>query len=579
MQCPYCQTENREDREHCYICGKDISTVRLVVNKARQHYNDALEHAERGRTAESIEELKNAIDLDWSLVNAHVVLGTLYAREERFAEARECWRNALALQPELERAHDYLERVDSVEVALPTLRMYRWIASGMFLVAVVLAAAWIYATRPEGGAVPLREAAQLISQKKYGEASEKLILARTAAEPGRTVATAAAALEQSIRLDMQQQLRLIQDLKYRQMYPEALEAIIEMESESPDPKTQAVLASIREDITYYYHNLIAQLYNTYAAGDLDFETLREEIDRFIKLYPALPQSDEIRAYLDRAERMEVQAEMDELRRKFAMDNNVETAVAGLRELAQRMGDMPSFQQQRRAFVEELLSSLFNLFTGYLEQEDFARASRLLRDIERVTHEFRDVVEVDISGAVDLAWSVLKDARRQYVLNQIEKFINSNQMDAAEEGIWQILQVGDLSAAEKGALRTYWRRINREARRQKLYSRINDERFFSLKMPDRQATETLELLDDYQNAKMKKAERVYLLGLSAAAALKLGIHDKATSLSLQLNRMDENSTVTKAVNRLMHEQTSRQLEDAGQIEMEKVDEGRRRKERD
>ena len=64
MLCPYCQTDNREDRETCYICGKDISTIRLVTNKARQHYNDALEHAERGRTTEAIDELKNAIDLD-----------------------------------------------------------------------------------------------------------------------------------------------------------------------------------------------------------------------------------------------------------------------------------------------------------------------------------------------------------------------------------------------------------------------------------------------------------------------------------------------------------------------------------
>src|SRR5690606_28742032 len=110
---------------------------------------------------------------------------------------------------------------------------------------------------------------------------------------------------------------------------------------------------IRSDITYYYHNLIAQLYDAYQQGDLDFETLRGEIQRFIALYPSLPEADEIRGYLDRAERMEVQAALDDLRRKFMMDYNVETAVQGISDLAATMGDIPSFQQERQAFVENI----------------------------------------------------------------------------------------------------------------------------------------------------------------------------------------------------------------------------------
>ena len=34
MLCPYCQTENRDDREACYYCKKDLSMLRLIVNKA-----------------------------------------------------------------------------------------------------------------------------------------------------------------------------------------------------------------------------------------------------------------------------------------------------------------------------------------------------------------------------------------------------------------------------------------------------------------------------------------------------------------------------------------------------------------
>lgn len=561
MLCPYCQTDNREDRETCYTCGKDISTIRLVVNKARQHYNDALEHAERGRTSEAIEELKNAIDLDWSLVNAHVVMGTLYARTGEFARAREAWKNALALQPELERAHDYLERVDSVEAALPTMRAYRWAAMGLLLLSVVLSVWLIYLVRPPAGAVPLREAVALLEQNRYGDAEDKLSEAKALAEPGAVVSIAAAALDQAVDLSIRQQVQVIQDLKYRQLYPEALEAIAHLEKTAPDAQTSAVLAAVRSDITYYYHNLIAQLYTAYQQGDLDFETFHGEISRFIAQFPALPADDEIRGYLDRAERMEVQAAMDDLRRRFALDNNVEVTVEALRDLSQRLGDLPSFYQERQAFIEEILSSLFSLFTGYLDQDDFARASTLLSDIDRVTREFRDVVEVDVSGAVDLAWSVLRDARRRYSLGKIESYIRDNKLEAAEEGVWTLLQEEDLTSAELNALRGYWRKINRDERYRRFVSKVDDQRFFKLEMSDRQASAALRLQEDFSDARMKPVQQVYLLGLASAAALKLGLNEQATSYSKSMARLDKGSTVTKTISRLISEQIDNSLEKA------------------
>lgn len=462
MLCPYCHTENREDRDTCYICGKDLSTIRLVVNKARQHYNDALEHAERGRPAKAIEELQNALDLDRSLVNAHVVLGTLYAREGKFTEARECWETALDLQPDLKRAHEYLERVESVEVLLPTMRLYRWVAVLMFLLALTMAVAVIYLGRQEPGAPALREANELLAQHEYGEAKEALEQARLAAKPDNPISVAAVALSRALDLDIQQQIRVIQDLKYRQLFPEALDAIAELEKTRPGPETMAVLDNVRGDILYYYHSLIAQFYGSYAQGDLDFDTLHEEITRFIQHYPSLPESDEIRTYLARAERLEVEAGFDNIRRRFLLDTDVKAAVEGIRDLTREFGSLSSFQQERQAFIEELLSSLFVMVTGFLDQEEFARAAALLDDIERVTREFRDVIEVDISGAVDLARSVLHDAQRQSDFRRIEKLIEQNETEAAEEGVWQMLLEDNLTPADTNALQGYWLRMHGKA---------------------------------------------------------------------------------------------------------------------
>ncbi len=555
MQCPYCQTENREDRETCYACGKDISTIRMVVNKARQHYNDALEHAERGRVDEAIEELKNSIDLDFSLVSAHVVLGTLHARVGNFPKARESWQNALNLNPDLARAHDYLERVETVQAAMPTLATYRRIALALLVIAVALAAGLIYVTLPDRGAAPLRQANALLADNQFGEALNQLEQAKISANPKGPVRVAANALDHTLRLELQQEVRAIQDLKYRQMYPETLAAIAELKAVHPDPETSAALAVIQGDVRYYYHNLISQLYAAYEKGDLDFPTLRDEITRFISLYPNSPERDEIGGYLERAENMEVQAEMDELRRRFAQDNNVETAVEDLRDLAPRFGEMPGFKSERSIFIEEILSYLFNLFTTYLDQEDFLKASALLAGIEHVTTEFKDVVEVDISGAVDLAWSVLRDARRQYQLEQIEKFITENDLPAAEQGMWSILQEPDISPAEMGVIRSYWKRIQGREQLKDFYkSHAPDSQYFNLGINDEEASRTLRLFNDVEGMQLPRSQRVYLLGLATASALRLGEEDMATSFAETLRDLDRKSTVTRAVDTMIRTTT-------------------------
>lgn len=550
MLCPYCQTENREDRDACYVCGKDISTIRLVVNKARQHFNDALEHAERGRSTEAIDELKNALDLDASLVPAHVVLGTLYARDGKFVEARDCWNNALALQPDLQRAHDYLERIEDVESSLPTMRFYRWVAVLMFLLALVMAVAVIYTSRSEPATNLLNQASALVAENRFGEAEDKLQQARASIRPGTSVAAAVVALQQALELDRQQQVRLIQDLKYQQMFPEALDAIAELESRSPEPQTQAVLQSARSDIRYYYYNLIAQFYTAYIDGDLSFEELEAEISRFLQHYPGDAESEEIRQYLTDAERLEVQAAFENIHTRFMQDYDVEAAVLGTSELSKSIGHIASFQEERQLFIEEVLSSLFNLFTGYLDQEDFVRASELLYGIERVNAEFRDVVEVDISGAVELAWSVLNDARRQAIITRIETLISQNQMDVAEEALWFLLQTPDVTPAELGALQVLWRRINRDARLEQFFGTVDDDKFFKLSISDEQSSEALWLYEDFKGADLPGGKRAYLLGLSAAAALSRGDREQATSASLELQKTDSGSTISIELNRLL-----------------------------
>jgi hypothetical protein len=122
MRCPYCETENRDDREKCYHCAKDLTMLRLIRNKAKHHYNVALEHAERGRPYEAMGELKNALELDSRLNEARLLLGTLYARLERPEEAREQWRRVVESNETIHRAHKYICALPELERALPLVR-------------------------------------------------------------------------------------------------------------------------------------------------------------------------------------------------------------------------------------------------------------------------------------------------------------------------------------------------------------------------------------------------------------------------------------------------------------------------
>lgn len=142
MICPYCHTDNRDDRELCYHCNRDLTMLRVIVNKAKHHYNQALEYAERDRTDDAIHELQNTLDLDGSMIDAHVVLGTLYAKQNEFGKARDEWNAALALDHRLQKAHDYLNKAEHAVVVFPIVRRLKTINVGLLVLVGLIVALW-----------------------------------------------------------------------------------------------------------------------------------------------------------------------------------------------------------------------------------------------------------------------------------------------------------------------------------------------------------------------------------------------------------------------------------------------------
>lgn len=113
MKCPICNTENRDERAECYHCQADLSALRLLVTRAKQHYNNAIEHAERKRYDQAIIELKSALELYNDFPTAHNVLGTIYAKQGKYQAAIAEWEETLALNPVYKKAHDYILQAQS----------------------------------------------------------------------------------------------------------------------------------------------------------------------------------------------------------------------------------------------------------------------------------------------------------------------------------------------------------------------------------------------------------------------------------------------------------------------------------
>ncbi len=183
MKCPYCATDNRDDREACYHCGKDISMLRLIVNKARHHYNVALEHAERQRFPEALAELEHCLELDRSFIPAHVVMGTVYAKMEKFDEAERSWQAALALDPHIQKAHEYLGKSNIARQAMPLLRRLHGLVYGAAAVIALFAVLIVWQLYPTKSG---EQVEQILAKIEAGDFGGALNIAERLEESART---------------------------------------------------------------------------------------------------------------------------------------------------------------------------------------------------------------------------------------------------------------------------------------------------------------------------------------------------------------------------------------------------------
>jgi tetratricopeptide (TPR) repeat protein len=223
MRCPHCETENRDDRGTCYHCSKDLTMLRLIINRAKHHFNNAVEFVEQERYVESLGELNNALDLDSRFEKALVLKGTILARLERFDEAREAWEAAIKINPQATRAQRYLSQIESAKSAVPLLRRVRFVIYGSVLAVVSALLILLFAL---GGASETRidPVEKGLAALENGDLEQSWAIAQTIQK-----AAAQNLLEQSIQREISRQVDLAVGLAENGRYEEASDLLEDLE--------------------------------------------------------------------------------------------------------------------------------------------------------------------------------------------------------------------------------------------------------------------------------------------------------------------------------------------------------------
>lgn len=284
MICPFCNTENRDDQDVCYHCNKDLSMLRLIINKAKHHYNLALEHAERGRYYEAITELNNSIELDSKNVSAYVVLGTIYAKQNQYDKAIECWEKALYVDNRFQKAHDYIIKAGQIRNSIPLIKTFKILAVSLVCSIVVIFALIIIFNKPDRRLHQIRQAYKNFQSQDILSARQALQkIDKTKKDDAFDISKNLIdkAIKDEIKLaKAETQLEIKNERPY-----EAIKILNRLKSKNPDKETLSWLNSTENIIVASLVSQIKRTLDTFETEGGELEDISQSLETFKSSFP------------------------------------------------------------------------------------------------------------------------------------------------------------------------------------------------------------------------------------------------------------------------------------------------------
>ena len=113
MNCPNCGSALAPGQDRCLHCGRNVALTREAMNRAIGCYNDGLAKAQARNLTGAIASLRQSVRYNKYLTEARNLLGLCYLERGETAEALAQWVISQNLQPEDNRANDYLKDLQS----------------------------------------------------------------------------------------------------------------------------------------------------------------------------------------------------------------------------------------------------------------------------------------------------------------------------------------------------------------------------------------------------------------------------------------------------------------------------------
>jgi tetratricopeptide (TPR) repeat protein len=381
MRCPFCRTENRDDRDTCYSCEKDLSTLRVVVNKAKSHFNLGLEYAERGRNEEAIAELHHALDLDASHINSHVVLGTLYAKMGELAKAEEHWKQALALDPRLEKAHLYLEKIQIAQHELPIISRQHtalWVLGVVLSLVLILL---IYKSLPNSSVRRYREALDAYRNHQHSKVLD-IVAEEKSLKPENPYYLNMLDIETLILEREKLSLQSIEQDVNAGKYEEARKRLVEFLEWQPTSVTLNRAVELGHQIdTLHQERLLAD-----ASRQIEEGALLEAHQTLQNLLQRSPSEERMRQVLDAQLRIREAARnrVTDALAAFKANEMTQTAAQSALDLCRSVGPAAKESDEGRAhgeFLEQADRRIVEIATERLQADRNKRIEKVLKNFE------------------------------------------------------------------------------------------------------------------------------------------------------------------------------------------------------
>lgn len=284
MICPYCNTVNRDDHEVCYYCNKDLTMLRLIVNKAKHHYNLAVEHAERNRFYEALTELQNSLDLDKTNTNARVLMGTIYAKQKKLDDAIRQWETALQMDPAIYKAYNYIPKAKKLEGTIPTFRLLKITFAILAVCILIIGILTFKNLRLNPAEVLFNNALRDYKNNQYGRALAR-IEEFSKKHPASTFTPLARHLADTIHKEVEERKTEVLNHMYASDYLGALKTGSFLERLNPDPGTSQFLKLLRDEAKFALQKYIETQLTEYEKKGTAVASLGQSIDEFAKFFP------------------------------------------------------------------------------------------------------------------------------------------------------------------------------------------------------------------------------------------------------------------------------------------------------